>query len=43
MTFRQIPYDHDRAARLAGRYGRPDWESVLATGWLPAQKGQGAL
>lgn len=43
VTFRQIPYDHDRAARLAGRYDRPDWESVLATGWLPPQKGQGAL
>ncbi|MGP3696868.1 metallophosphoesterase family protein [Rhodobacter sp. NSM] len=43
VTFRQIPYDHDRAARLASRYGRPDWESVLATGWLPDQNGQGAL
>ncbi|EGJ22998.1 metallophosphoesterase [Cereibacter sphaeroides WS8N] len=43
VTFRQIPYDHDRAARLAGRYDRPDWETVLATGWLPPQKGQGAL
>ncbi|MGC9448319.1 metallophosphoesterase family protein [Cereibacter johrii] len=43
VTFRQIPYDHDRAARLARRYDRPDWSAVLATGWLPAQKGQGAL
>lgn len=34
VTFRCIPYDHMAMARLAADRNRPDWASVLATGFL---------
>jgi putative phosphoesterase len=30
-----VPYDHQDAARQAGRNGRPDWEVALETGFMP--------
>jgi len=35
VSFRRIPFDTRRAATLAAACGRPDWASVLATGFLP--------
>ena len=35
VSFRRIPYDTRRAVALAAARGRPDWASVLATGFLP--------
>ena len=34
VTFRSVPYDHDRAAERARTLGRPDWARVLSTGWF---------
>ena len=35
VSFRRIPYDTRRAVAHAAARGRPDWASVLATGFLP--------
>ena len=35
LSFRRIPYDTRRAVARAAALGRPDWASVLATGFLP--------
>jgi predicted phosphodiesterase len=35
VAFRRIPYDTRRAVSRAAARGRPDWTSVLATGFLP--------
>jgi putative phosphoesterase len=34
VTLRQVPYDHDAMAALARHYGRMEWASALATGWI---------
>jgi predicted phosphodiesterase len=34
VTFRQVPYDWEAAARLARENGRDEWAAALATGWL---------
>ena len=34
VTFRHVPYDHDRMAALARRNGQPELASALATGWI---------
>ena len=34
VSFRRIPYDTRRAVARAAALGRPDWASVLATGFL---------
>ena len=34
VTFRQVPYDSSRMARLASKVGRPDWARAVATGWI---------
>jgi predicted phosphodiesterase len=34
ITFRQVPYDHQRAAEMARAQGEPKWVNALATGWL---------
>lgn len=31
-----VPYDHQAMAALALRHGRPDWEYILRTGYVPA-------
>ena len=36
VAFRRVQYDPTRASALAASRDRPDWASVLATGWLPA-------
>jgi Predicted phosphoesterase len=35
VTFRLVAYDPSRMAARAAGFGRPDWASVVATGWLP--------
>lgn len=30
-----VPYDHEGMAALALRHGRPDWECILRTGYVP--------
>lgn len=37
VTFQLVAYDTTRMAALAQGFGRPEWESVVATGWLPAR------
>ncbi len=34
VTFRNVSYDHMAMAALAASYGRPQWASALARGWL---------
>ncbi len=36
VTFRALPYDHERAARRAEENGRPDWAHALRTGFMPS-------
>lgn len=35
VSFRLVPYDPSRMAARAMAFGRPEWASVVATGWLP--------
>jgi diadenosine tetraphosphatase ApaH/serine/threonine PP2A family protein phosphatase len=37
VTFRLVAYDAARMAALARGFGRPEWASVISTGWLPAR------
>ena len=34
-----VPYDHDAVAALALRHGRPDWDYLLRTGYMPKPSG----
>lgn len=34
VTFRSVPYDHNRASTCAAKNGRDDWARSLATGWF---------
>lgn len=34
VSFRNVPYDSRRMARLASEAGRPDWARAVATGWI---------
>jgi diadenosine tetraphosphatase ApaH/serine/threonine PP2A family protein phosphatase len=34
VTFRHVPYDHDKMADLARINGKPELASALATGWI---------
>jgi len=34
ISFRSVPYDHEKAAEQARRNGRPDWARSVATGWF---------